>query len=450
VLNRVDKVTLTYPSPATTGRYIDYTYNATGQLLRKRQYDNSILQKTTDYIDGFIYTTAGAGAAQLDYFGMPEGRVRNTGGSTITLKQEFIITDHQGNARISFEDNGSGVALVKQENSYYAYGMSMTSTMSPPTAPNKNLYNGGSEWQNDYVDQPDWQQTFYRNYDATIGRFLAADPMAEATGNMSVYQYGNNNPVLFNDPLGNLAGDIISGVYQQHGAERDFQEWVQGVSINLGGYGGSSNRGSNVHITNSNVISAIFTNLALGNNVNINLGDNGEYKITYSNALISLTDPDNNSGEDGVIAWGDSKGDYGSTSTKINKANQGGIGILFVGANLVFISPFYPPNDGFVGPVVKSNSQVGDILLRRGETSGRFYTRPGTAPEETSLPPGTNTTIERYFKVVKEFEQTVGKAAAWFNQPGGGTQVQTNMTTDQLLEGEFIEPIEPIEPFIIP
>jgi hypothetical protein len=50
---------------------------------------------------------------------------------------------------------GSGVALVKQENSYYAYGMSMTSTMALPTAPNKNLYNGGSEWQNDYQDQPD-------------------------------------------------------------------------------------------------------------------------------------------------------------------------------------------------------------------------------------------------------------------------------------------------------
>jgi hypothetical protein len=58
-----------------------------------------------------------------------------------------------------------------QENSYYAYGMSMTSTMALPTAPNKNLYNGGSEWQNDFADQPDWQQTFYRNYDQTTGRF---------------------------------------------------------------------------------------------------------------------------------------------------------------------------------------------------------------------------------------------------------------------------------------
>jgi RHS repeat-associated protein len=217
-LNRVDKVTLTYPS--ATGRYIDYTYDASGKLLRKRQYDNSALVKTTDYIDGFVYTTAGAGAAQLDYFGMPEGRVRNTGGATITLKQEFIITDHQGNARVSFEDSGTGTAKVVQENSYYAYGMSMTSTMALPTQPNKQLYNGGSEWQNDYQDQPDWQQTFYRNYDAALGRFLAVDPMADATSDMSVYQYGNNNPVAFNDPLGNLSAAYGRILQQIEGADR--------------------------------------------------------------------------------------------------------------------------------------------------------------------------------------------------------------------------------------
>ncbi|MGY4538122.1 RHS repeat-associated protein [Mucilaginibacter sp. UYNi724] len=214
VLNRVDRVTLSYPSPGTIGRYIDYTYEASGKLIRKQQYDGSVLQKTTDYIDGFIYTTAGAGTVQLDYFAMPEGRVRNAGtGGNITLKQEFVLTDHQGNARISFEDNGNGAAQVKQENSFYAFGMSMTSTMNPPTSPNKNLYNGGSEWQNDYSDQPDWQQTFYRNYDATIGRFLAVDPIAEASEGMTVYQYAGNNPIMMNDPLGDYVKPIPGAYY---------------------------------------------------------------------------------------------------------------------------------------------------------------------------------------------------------------------------------------------
>ena len=125
-----------------------------------------------------------------------------------TLKQEFIITDQQGNARISFQDNGSGVALVKQENSYYGFGMLLpNSPVATPTTPNKQLYNGGSEWQNDFSNLPDYQQTFFRNYDAALGRWVAVDPMAESAESLTTYQYAGNNPILANDPMGNLIKD---------------------------------------------------------------------------------------------------------------------------------------------------------------------------------------------------------------------------------------------------
>lgn len=71
------------------------------------------------------------------------------GGSTYT--QQFVITDQQGNARLSFQNN-AGTAKTMQENSYYGFGMTMASAMSLPTTPNKRLYNGGSEWQNDYIN----------------------------------------------------------------------------------------------------------------------------------------------------------------------------------------------------------------------------------------------------------------------------------------------------------
>lgn len=71
-----------------------------------------------------------------------------------------------------------------------------------PSMPNKNLYNGGSEWQNDYNNLPDYYQATYRNYDAVLGRFTGVDPMAEGVERMSTYQYENNNPLMFNDPLG--------------------------------------------------------------------------------------------------------------------------------------------------------------------------------------------------------------------------------------------------------
>ncbi|PWG82730.1 hypothetical protein [Pararcticibacter amylolyticus] len=78
--------------------------------------------------------------------------------------------------------------MVRQENSYYPYGLVMPGG-SLPTQQNRNLYNGGSEWQNDYGDLPDYYQTYYRNYDAALGRFLGVDSVAEASDTVSPYHY---------------------------------------------------------------------------------------------------------------------------------------------------------------------------------------------------------------------------------------------------------------------
>ncbi|WP_429263340.1 RHS repeat-associated core domain-containing protein [Mucilaginibacter sp. 3215] len=83
------------------------------------------------------------------------------------------------------------------------------------TLPNKNLYNGGSEWQNDYSNAPDYYQTLNCNNEAALGRFIAVDPMAETTESMSVYQYANNNPVMMNDPKGSYALPLSNVVYYQ-------------------------------------------------------------------------------------------------------------------------------------------------------------------------------------------------------------------------------------------
>ncbi|MFI5161249.1 MAG: DUF6443 domain-containing protein [Sphingobacteriales bacterium] len=191
VLNRTDTIKVT----TATNRFINYTYDASGTLIRKQQYDNNTIQATTDYIDGFVYI-----GGTISYASMPEGRVRNTGSA---LKPEYVITDQQGNARLSFEDSGSGTTTIRQENSYYAFGMTMISAVSIPGMPNKQLYNGGSEWQNDYTSLPDYYQTFYRNYDAALGRFIAVDPEPEKDESTTTYNYSGNNPIMFNDILGN-------------------------------------------------------------------------------------------------------------------------------------------------------------------------------------------------------------------------------------------------------
>lgn len=74
-----------------------------------------------------------------------------------------------------------------------------------PTQPNNKLYNGGSEWQKDFGDLPDYYNTYYRNYDPAIGRFISTDPLAEMSYTMTTYNYANNNPIAYNDPLGDRA-----------------------------------------------------------------------------------------------------------------------------------------------------------------------------------------------------------------------------------------------------
>jgi hypothetical protein len=52
---------------------------------------------------------------------------------------------------------------------------------------------------------PNYYQTFYRNYDPALARWVAVDPMAEGAESMGVFQYAGDNPVMNNDPGGDLA-----------------------------------------------------------------------------------------------------------------------------------------------------------------------------------------------------------------------------------------------------
>jgi len=180
---------------ASPNKYLEYAYDAGGSKLSKTIYDGSS-STTINYIGGFEFDNSNA----LTSFAMPEGRVRKTGSSTFTF--EYFITDHQGNVRVSFEDN-SGSAIVRQENSYYPYGMIMAGNYQP-SAPNNNLYNAGSRWQDDFSGIVDYFSTFFREYDPVLGRFNSVDPKAEATVELSVYHYAGNNPINFNDPMGDV------------------------------------------------------------------------------------------------------------------------------------------------------------------------------------------------------------------------------------------------------
>jgi RHS repeat-associated protein len=306
VLNRADVITVT----TGTGKYIAYTYSADGVLIRKQQYNSSTLQKTTDYIDGFVYENT-----TLAYFGTPEGRVLYTGGK---LQPQYIITDQQGNARVTFINN-DGAAKVIQENSYYAFGLVMTGGITP-TDPNKNLYNGGSEWQNDFGDLPDLMQTYYRNYDQALGRWTGVDPDAESVESLTSYNYSANNPVMFNDPLGNnwILKEGFKHIYVAGGAEDDYEA----ATIEAVGGAGNYYTTGYVNYLQNQALAAygikvydsseqtVEDLVNMFNNGKLETGKNGSWQVIYNHAYADASGNEFK-GSTGIIAWGNTQGEIG-------------------------------------------------------------------------------------------------------------------------------------------
>jgi RHS repeat-associated protein len=87
-----------------------------------------------------------------------------------------------------------------QEQSYYPFGVEMAAISDKAMNKLSSAYkfNGGDEME----ESISMYSTFYRGYDQQLGRFMGVDMASEQTSGMSVYQFGANNPIFFNDPLG--------------------------------------------------------------------------------------------------------------------------------------------------------------------------------------------------------------------------------------------------------
>jgi len=93
---------------------------------------------------------------------------------------------------------------VIQANEYYPYGLQTANSWTrESTTGNNFLYNGGTELN----QTTQVYDLYYRNYDPVLGRFGQVDPMASKYGGVSPYHFAGNNPVLFNDRLGDDYGD---------------------------------------------------------------------------------------------------------------------------------------------------------------------------------------------------------------------------------------------------
>ena len=183
----------------------NYLYRVDGVKLRKTfnyaPYNplgtiTQLSTKVTEYLDGFQYEGYGkkgtATALGLKFIPTAEGYYNFENNKYI-----YNYTDHLGNVRLSYFNNGSGVEVL-EENNYYPFGMKhegYNPTVGNPAY--KYSYNG-KELQTE-SGMYDYGARFYM---ADIGRWGVVDPLAEKYRRWSPYNYVMNNPLRFIDPDG--------------------------------------------------------------------------------------------------------------------------------------------------------------------------------------------------------------------------------------------------------
>jgi RHS repeat-associated protein len=208
---------LNLPTKVTIqGKEINYVYDASGIKLLK-SIERGSENEATFYAGNYIYKKeASRGTpAVLQFFNQPEGYVQNNNG---TFKYVYQYKDHLGNVRLSYADsNNDGEITVSsnpneteivEESNYYPFGLkhkgynSVTNPNGNSTAQKFGF--GGKELQDDVVggNSLDWHDFGARNYDASLGRWMNLDPLAEQMRRHSPYNYAFDNPIYWIDPDG--------------------------------------------------------------------------------------------------------------------------------------------------------------------------------------------------------------------------------------------------------
>lgn len=90
---------------------------------------------------------------------------------------------------------------VIQYNEYYPFGLQTMNSWTRENNSNNFLYNEGTELN----ATTGVYDLMFRNYDPVLGRFGQVDPMASMYGSQTPYNYANNDPITYNDPLGLMA-----------------------------------------------------------------------------------------------------------------------------------------------------------------------------------------------------------------------------------------------------
>lgn len=179
----------------TNGARIEFDYDAVGNKLRMRNILPNGSSTVIDYLNGFQYS-----GNQLQFFPTPEGYVAKDG---VAYKYVYVLTDHLGNNRVSFMDDGNLVINsneILSSTDYYVMGLPHQGEHISGVASNYNYkYQGKEKLDFDDYNMYDFGS---RMYDPTVGRWFNTDPQNQFH---SPYLAMGNNGIMMIDPNGELA-----------------------------------------------------------------------------------------------------------------------------------------------------------------------------------------------------------------------------------------------------
>ncbi|WP_281989634.1 DUF6443 domain-containing protein [Aquimarina aggregata] len=184
---------------------ISYFYDATGTKLKKIAPSGSSLIET-EYAGNYVYKSG-----NLEFFGHSEGIVEKEADG---YKYIYQYRDYLGNIRLSYSDtNNDGLiaqAEIIEEHNYYPFGLQHKG-YNDIIRGKKHPYGFGGKEEQDELGIG-WLDFHARNYDASIGRWMNVDPLADQFINQTPYNYANNNPKYFVDPDGMASQAIPSNI----------------------------------------------------------------------------------------------------------------------------------------------------------------------------------------------------------------------------------------------
>ncbi len=269
-----------------------------------------------------------------------------------------------------------------EEKSYYPFGLVMGAISSRAQLKSKTPYafNAGSEWEENGVE---YYHTFFRKYDAQIGRFTGVDILAEFYITGSPYNYSGNNPVLYNDPNGDAL--TLNNGRMQKGPDGNYHVgWVNeilwnkigffdwGVSNTDEGFGGQGSGSGHYYNFKGLSSDAVLEQMSFGDRFGINKSGNYGFWSRYNfDPRIAGDGHENLAGVGVGVKWTQLGDLQGAINIKVlivergvNRWNDVGHTALEVGGK---VYGYYP-----TGSIIRSKGVM--RILTRGQFDAKYKT----------------------------------------------------------------------------